>query len=1485
MIANLVATTNATGPSIAGRDRRQSGLRVMVVGDSMTHGQQGDYTWRYRIWQFFRNNGIDVQFVGPYKGTMQPMEPLPPQPPPLYGQQAPDPGPQTSGGYAADVDPAFLSNSNHFAVWGIAVAVDKGLIQGVLQANPADLILFMLGFNDLGWFYSDADGTMNSVETFINNARAANPNIKIALANIPQRSFINGRQDLIDSTTKYNNDLSGNIAKWNTAQSPIRLVHLEETYDCHPRSCPAGYDGLHPNAWGEFQIANAFSETLVNDFGIGNTVLAVPAQDDGSLARPLPGITNLQIFSSPQGVTATWDPVYGAYSYDVEVLINGGVPFFQFSPTSVATNRWDCQWSNPGWTYTISVRPRAGPTRQGDFSGQVTGTSTPELADPPQNVVVEPTGDGFTVTWDPPTGPNADSIVEYNIIYWNTEPEDCEFISGAAFTSSPAVITGLKQGRNYLVAPVTWNKNGQGLPFIANHVIPGAGQPPSPGALSINANDPTTAHMTWTGTDSTGGYHVWARNVNQAGSQWSIAANVTASCADVYFLFPGIWNFEFAATSFNGNQESPQGPAVLAPSPASGVTQGSTGPTCAPEPQWCPGFNDPGNPTGGDGGSPPVTFPPGNGPTTETLTDANGSPITITLAPGQTPVTGPTTITTNGQTITVAPVQTSGPTSNVQTVTQPDGSTVTLTLPPGSTITGIETITTGGSTITVGPTPRETGTVTSTMTTIPAGVSLQDFTDFPITSNIWITTTGADSSTTIVPVILPCQTCEPVIVWDTPEIPWVQFRWWPKFPELPTFHLPCIKIFGVVVSGQCPSPSGPTPVNDDPPQNPRPSGSPEPDPNDPNDPDEPEDDPCELKTDTGMCDNGNYPVFDPASGTMSCDAGKQPGQCQRNVDSHMDSIKDYIQNEKSCCPAGKKRGMMSSILHRGLNTLGINMDKRADFCPAPNQNPKQPPQGQCYATYTCPHLLFPNVCGNAKSAIDVRGATSVLTHVTGSKLHDTEPWYEGHYFSGTDDDPPAGWKLDKCQVEEYPFGSGNPNRNADGSSVLRLIPGGAFGDGLENQNAGSHLRNWVGSVAARYNAYQEEQTGRNPRIGPNGIVYCVDFDSSFTGYLPEDQVNDNFCASVYGPEFTLVNDYWVNGVRTWDPWFDVPNTNRKTPETMYYVDPDGDIVVENPSENDYAVYATVPSTYCHYPSPGRHEWDGSQWNLAAGYQAVGRMDDMVLEQQCTDPPPGFAASRKREVEASVNVTRAHPRDIKGRQSSGGFLDANVYKYMGCAGDENGDTTDGEGVDPCADDSNPCPNVFSRYPTTNGGSTTQVAIPPSNGGGVSTGPITHTPTARLTTTSSTTAPSEPTPTLVDHTIYIEYSLLCIGEGCSAEWTVYQGPPDPDYDTTNICDRDDYQHEDDWFVKDGNVVDGDPPKDLNGINTFDNNGCNFHLDLTIDEYRNADEGAHVGTMKCPDRTVDCINPPKDDDKRHTVCSGDSALWWTVTCSWKQ
>ncbi|OTA07313.1 hypothetical protein A9Z42_0082210 [Trichoderma parareesei] len=272
------------------------------------------------------------------------------------------------------------------------------------------------------------------------------------------------------------------------------------------------------------------------------------------------------------------------------------------------------------------------------------------------------------------------------------------------------------------------------------------------------------------------------------------------------------------------------------------------------------------------------------------------------------------------------------------------------------------------------------------MTTLPPGLSLEDFTNFPITTNIWLTTTGSDSSTTIVPVILPCVTCEPVIVWDTPEIPGVEFDW-PQLPELPRFHLPCIKIFGVVISGQCPTGPGPAPVNDGDPPDPESSTAPDSD---------PEDDPCEFDTSVGMCDNGNYPVFDPSSGTISCDVpsdqvDSQMGQCQQKIDNDIDAVRSYLDNERSCCSTSSKAK-------------------------------RQAPGG----------LL-----------------SSLLLH------------------------------------------------------------------------------------------------GRNPRIGPNGIVYCVDFDPSFTSYLPEDLVDENYCASVYGPEFILVNDYLVDGVRTWDPWFDVPNTDRK----------------------------------------------------------------------------------------------------------------------------------------------------------------------------------------------------------------------------------------------------------------------------------------------------------------------------------------------------
>lgn len=87
---------------------------------------------------------------------------------------------------------------------------------------------------------------------------------------------------------------------------------------------------------------------------------------------------------------------------------------------------------------------------------------------------------------------------------------------------------------------------------------------------------------------------------------------------DNYFLFPGTWNYAWAISAFNGNEESELSPLVVAPSPASGVTEGSPGPTCPPPVQWCPfafslppGVSSVPNPTSTttDGGTIPTSFP------------------------------------------------------------------------------------------------------------------------------------------------------------------------------------------------------------------------------------------------------------------------------------------------------------------------------------------------------------------------------------------------------------------------------------------------------------------------------------------------------------------------------------------------------------------------------------------------------------------------------------------------------------------------------------------------------------------------------------------------------------------------------------------------------------------------------------------------------------------------------------------------------------
>ena len=147
-------------------------------------------------------------------GTRPLTPPEPPSPPGL--QDAPDlsvynelhPDQITTGGYAAGTG---SFDSDHYSAWGRQLVQASFLIGEQVATYQPDYLLVALGFNDVGWFISDAQGTFESLLTFINEARDAKPNVRMALANIPQRSFIGGRADLPIKTDVYNQLLKSAI--------------------------------------------------------------------------------------------------------------------------------------------------------------------------------------------------------------------------------------------------------------------------------------------------------------------------------------------------------------------------------------------------------------------------------------------------------------------------------------------------------------------------------------------------------------------------------------------------------------------------------------------------------------------------------------------------------------------------------------------------------------------------------------------------------------------------------------------------------------------------------------------------------------------------------------------------------------------------------------------------------------------------------------------------------------------------------------------------------------------------------------------------------------------------------------------------------------------------------------------------------------------------------------------------------------------------
>jgi len=220
-------------------------MRYLFVGDSMTVGAAGDYTWRYRMWQHLCGLGERFTVVGPRSG--------------LYDAAADE---AVSADYA---DPGFPAHARrHLAGWGEGWLHMVPQIGEVVREHRPDVLLVSLGLIDLG-FYTDAEETAANVARFVAEARAARPRVRMVLLPVIPNTRADLDPGFADQCAELNERTAKVVAELDSPASPLLLASRPAGYDILLHT----YDGTHPNPAGEHKLAAAFADAMHQAWGMG----------------------------------------------------------------------------------------------------------------------------------------------------------------------------------------------------------------------------------------------------------------------------------------------------------------------------------------------------------------------------------------------------------------------------------------------------------------------------------------------------------------------------------------------------------------------------------------------------------------------------------------------------------------------------------------------------------------------------------------------------------------------------------------------------------------------------------------------------------------------------------------------------------------------------------------------------------------------------------------------------------------------------------------------------------------------------------------------------------------------------------------------------------------------------------------------------------------------------------------------------------------
>jgi lysophospholipase L1-like esterase len=219
----LATTAGVLGPAGTTAHAETTGVvRIMLAGDSITQGFDGDYTWRYRLYQELTRLQVPFDFVGPHT------EP--------YG------GSNTYLATGWDTD--------HDAKGGTTLGAQLGNITADMSAYRPDVLVALYGTNDLRLGVTP-DELMDRWRSYVAQARAVRPDVKLVLGEVTSAHAAGHDES--------NAELNALAAELTTAESPVLVADLDSPgFDLQRDT----YDHTHPTPTGETLIAQRVAEQL-----------------------------------------------------------------------------------------------------------------------------------------------------------------------------------------------------------------------------------------------------------------------------------------------------------------------------------------------------------------------------------------------------------------------------------------------------------------------------------------------------------------------------------------------------------------------------------------------------------------------------------------------------------------------------------------------------------------------------------------------------------------------------------------------------------------------------------------------------------------------------------------------------------------------------------------------------------------------------------------------------------------------------------------------------------------------------------------------------------------------------------------------------------------------------------------------------------------------------------------------------------------------